>query len=348
MTTKPLFNQKNVIVLGGAGFIGSHLCNNLVKKNFVICVDDLSGGDEKNIDHLLGLSNFKFIKHDITQPLVLEERSELAGVDLRFQGIQEVYHLAALMSPKKFEETKLEVFNTNIEGTRNGLDLAVKYGGKFLLASSSVVYGKRPDDKTFFQEDYFGYVDPIGARCCYDEGKRCAESLVAIYKEKYKIDAKIARIFRVYGPNMKLNDGHMLPDFVLNALEGHDLVIHGNDDFSTSLCYVSDLVDGMKKLMDIDTDIGPVNLGNDQNYKLSYVAAKIIEIAKGISPFAKDAKITYGEELIFMTPLGLPSIVKAKEKLGWLPIITLDKGLRNMVDYVMANKDLINFKEGGI
>ncbi|MFH0856596.1 MAG: NAD-dependent epimerase/dehydratase family protein [bacterium] len=344
MTTKPLFNQKNVIVIGGAGFIGAYLCNELVKKNFVICIDDLSGGDEKNIDHLLGLPNFKFIKHDITTPLNLEERSELSGVDLKFQGIQEIYHLAALMSPKKFKETKVEIFNVNIEGTRNALDLAVKYSSKFLLSSSSVVYGKRPDDKTFFQEDYFGYVDQIGERCCYDEGKRCAESLTAIYKEKYKIDAKIARIFRTYGPKMKLNDGHMLPDFVASALEGHDLIIHGNEDFSTSLCYVTDLIDGMLKLMDMDIDIGPVNFGNDQNYKLSYIADRIIQIAKEISPLAKNAKIIYGEELVFMTPLGLPSIAKAKEKLGWLPIITLDRGLRNMVDYIMANKDLVNFR----
>ncbi len=344
MIAKPSFAQINIIVTGGAGFSGSHLCAELAKKDFVICIDDLSDGDEKNIDHLLGLENFKFIKHDIATPLILEERSELKGIDLRFQGIQEIYHMAALMSPKKFEEQQLQIFNVNVEGTRNALDLAAKYSSKFLLASSSVVYGKRPDDNTFFQEDYFGYVDPIGKRCCYDEGKRCAESLSAIYKEKYKVDVKIARIFRIYGPKMKLNDGHMLPDFVLNALEGRDLVIHGDENFSTALCYVSDLIDGMKKLMDMDIDIGPVNIGNDQNYKLTYIAEKIIGIAKEISPLAKDAKITYGEELLFMSQLGLPSITKAKEKLGWLPIITLDKGLRNMIDYVMANKDLVNFR----
>ncbi|MFH0854672.1 MAG: NAD-dependent epimerase/dehydratase family protein [bacterium] len=342
---KPLFEKKNVIVAGGAGFIGAYLCNALVKDSFVICIDDLSGGSEKNIDHLLSLDNFRFINHNLNEKLALEEKKELEDLDLPFHGIQELYHLAALTSPNNFEKQKLEIYDTNIISTRNALDLAVKYSSKFILASSSVVYGKRHDNNTFFQEDYFGYVDAIGPRACYDEGKRAAESLTSIYKEKYNLDARIARIFRVYGPKMKLNDGHMLPDFVVNALEGKDLVIHGDENFATSLCYVTDIVEAMMKMMDMDENAGPINIGSDQDYKLTYIANRIIEIAKEFSPLAKNSKIKFGDSLLFMSSLGLPSIKKAKEKLGWIPIVTLEKGLRNMVDYVMANKNIIEFRE---
>ncbi len=345
---KPIFEKNNIIVTGGAGFIGSHLCDELVKKNFVICVDNLSEGSERNIDHLLGKDNFKFIKHNMNTPLNLEEIKELAELDLRFQGIQEVYHFAALTSPSKFTKQKLEIFNANIDATRNALELAVKYKAKFIFSSSSVIYGKRPDDNTFFKEDYNGYVSTTSSRCCYDEGKRCAESLISIYQEKYKLSTRIARIFRTYGPKMKLNDGNMIPDFIVSALEGKDLVIYGDENFSTTLCYVSDIVEGIIKLKDAEDDIGPVNLGNEQIYKLNFIANKIIEIAKEYSPLTKNSKIIYKESLEFMSPLGLPAITKAKEKLGWLPIVTLEKGLRNMADYVMANKDLIDFKEGGI
>ncbi|MFH1029729.1 MAG: NAD-dependent epimerase/dehydratase family protein [bacterium] len=345
---KPNFDKKNVLVTGGAGFIGSHLCNALIKDSFVICVDDLSGGSEKNIDHLLSLDNFRFINHNLNEKLALEERKELGDVDLRFQGIQEIYHLAAITTPKDFEKKKLEIYDTNILATRNALDMAVNYGSKFVFASSSVVYGKRPDNNTFFQEDYFGYVDQISERACYDEGKRAAESLVSIYKEKFSLDVRIARLFRIYGTKMKLSDGHMLPDFVFNALEGKDLVIHGDENFATSLCYVSDIVEALIKMADMENDIGPVNLGSDQDYKLSFIARKIIEIAKEFSSEAKNAKIVYDKPLLFMSPLGLPSITKAKEQLGWLPIVTLEKGLRNMVDYVMANKNVIDFREDEI
>lgn len=341
---KPNFDKKNVIVTGGAGFIGSHLCNALVKNSFVICIDDLSGGSEKNIDHLLSLDNFRFINHDLNEKINLEEIKELSDVDLRFQGIQELYHLAAITSPKNFEKQKLEIYNANINTARNALDIAVKYGSKFLFGSSSVIYGKRPDNNTFFQEDYFGYVDPMGPRACYDESMRAAESLVSIYRERFNLDAKVARMFRVYGPNMKLNDGHMLPDFVVNALEGKDLLIHGDESFSTSLCYVSDVVEAIIKLMVLENSAGPVNLGSEQDYKLTYIADKIIEIAKEFSPQAKNAKIIFGESLLFMSPLGLPSIQKAKEQLGWIPIITLEKGLRNMIDYVMGNKNILDFR----
>ncbi|MFC1613145.1 NAD-dependent epimerase/dehydratase family protein [Patescibacteria group bacterium] len=344
MTTKPNFKQKTIIVIGGAGFIGSHLCAKLVKNNFVICVDDLSGGSEKNIDHLLSLPNFSFIKHNLNKELNLEDRVELKELDLKFQGIQEIYHLAALMSPKKFNDTKLEIINNNINVTQNALKLAVKYNGKLLFSSSSVVYGNRPDNKTFFQEDYFGYVDPIGKRCCYDEGKRCAESIVSVYKEKYKLDIKIARIFRTYGTKMSLNDGHMIPDFVLNALNGKDLVIYGNNNFRTSLCYVTDIIDGIIEFMNLEKDVGPVNFGSDQDYKLEDIANKIIEIAKQISPSAEKSKIVYEDALEFMIPLGLPSIAKAKEHLRWLPIVTLDTGLKSMIDYVMANKNAMDFR----
>lgn len=342
MPTKIEFKKKNIIIIGGAGFIGSWLCKELIKHdNLIICIDDLSGGSEKNIDQLLSMPDFRFIKHNMNEKINLEDEKDLGDIDFKFQGIQEIYHLAALMSPRKFEETKLDNFLTNIESTKNALDLAVKYKSKFLFTSSSVVYGKRPNDKTFFQEDYFGYVDPISPRSCYDEGKRAAESLVSIYHEKYNLETKIARIFRTYGPGMNIKEGHMLPDFVLSALDGKPLTIHGDENFSTSLCYVTDIVDGIIKLMDQNNNIGPINLGSDQDYNLTHIAEKIIKIAEEFSPLAKNSSIVYGNSLLFMTPLGLPSIAKAKEKLGWLPIMTLEKGLRNLIDYITANKDLL-------
>jgi len=344
---KVFTKKKTVIVIGGAGFIGSHLCDELIKKCFVVCIDNLEEGSERNIDHLLSVADFKFIKHDMNEPINLEERSELQGIDFKFHGIGEVYHLAALTSPKKFKNAKLKIFDTSFLATKNALEMAAKYKAKFFLASSSVIYGKRPDDKTFFQEDYYGYVDPMGVRCCYDEGKRCAESLAAIFKEKFSMDVRIARIFRTFGTKMKLRDGRMLPDFVFNALDGSDLVIYGDESFSTSLCYVSDIVEGIIKLMELDSNIGPVNLGSDQNYKLTYIAERIIKITGQFLPLAQKSKIIFKPELEFMTPLGLPSIYKAKEKLGWIPIVTLDKGLTRMVDYIMANKNLINMETMG-
>ncbi|OGY43518.1 MAG: hypothetical protein A3J62_02265 [Candidatus Buchananbacteria bacterium RIFCSPHIGHO2_02_FULL_38_8] len=334
MPLKPIFEKKNILVTGGAGFIGSHLCDELVKKNKVICLDNFISGDEKNIDHLLQNPNFQFIKHDITEQLELENLRELERFRVKFQGVQEIYHLACPTSPKNFENTTIETVLANSLGTKNALDLAVKYKSKFLLASSSVVYGPRDPKNTFFKEDYFGIVNQLSPRACYDEGKRFAETIVNTYHHAFNLDTKIARIFRTYGPRMKLQDGQMLPDFVFNALEDKALVIFGDQKFSSSFCHVSDVVQGLIKLMK-SGEAGPINFGSDLEYKLVDVAKKVIELTSSKS------KIVFEKPLLFMTPLGLPDITLAKERLGWFPIVLLEEGIRGAIDYFKAYKSII-------
>lgn len=338
MAAKPIFDQKNVLVTGGAGFIGSHLCDELVKTAKVICVDNFSSGDERNIDHLLANPNFVFLKVDLTEPLDLERRPELERFRVRFQGIQEIYHLAVPTSPQRFEAMRLQTVLANSLAVKHALDLAVKYQAKVLHASSVVIYGPRREDLRVFAENYFGYVDPIGPRSCYDEGKRYAETLVATYREVYRLETKIARIFRTYGSRMRLNDGQMLPDFVQNALAGKDLVIYGAQDFSSSFCHVSDLISGLVKFMR-SGEPGPINLGSDLEYQLVDVAHKIIELTQSRSG------ITFAESLLFMSPQGLPDISLAREKLGWFPVLMLEDGLKELIAYTKANKPLVGMEQ---
>lgn len=334
MPTKAIFEKKNVIVTGGAGFIGSHLCDELVKKNKVICIDNFISGEEANIDHLLQNPDFQFVKHDINEPVNLEDLPELEKFQVKFQGVQEIYHLACPTSPKDFEKTKIETILTNSVGTRNILELAVKYKSKFILASSSVVYGPRSSQNPYFTEGHKGIVDQLSPRACYDEGKRFAESLTTTYGDFYGIDAKIVRVFRTYGPRMKLKTGQMLPDFVYNALEGEDLVIYGDESFSTSLCHVSDIVQGMMKIMK-SGETGPFNLGSDLEYKLVDVAKKIINLTDSKS------KIVFKKPLLFMSPLGLPDISLIKDRIGWFPVVLLEDGIKGAIDYFRAHKSIV-------
>ncbi len=317
MADTPIFDQKNILVTGGAGFIGSHLCDALVKTAKVICVDNFISGDERNIDHLLANSNFVFLRADVTAPLELEERSDLERFRVKFQGLQEIYHLACPTSPKAFESRRVETALANSLAVKNVLDLAVKYRAKLLHASSAVIYGPRRDDLNVVREDYYGYVDPLSPRACYDEGKRFAETLVSTYREVRHLDAKIARIFRTYGSRMKLNDGQMLPDFAIAALDGRDLVIYGDESFSSTFCHVTDLVSGLVKFMR-SGELGPINFGSDLEYRLVDVANKIIELT------ASASRVTFQERLLFMSPLALPDITLARERLGWFPVTMLE------------------------
>jgi len=334
MATKAIFEKKNILVTGGAGFIGSHLCDELVKKNKVICIDNFISGDEANIDHLLQNPDFQFIKHDVNKPINLEKLKELEKFQVRFQGLQEIYHLACPTSPKDFEKTRVETVLTNSVGVRNILDLAVKYKSKFILASSSVVYGSRNPKISRFKEDYLGIVDQLSPRACYDEGKRFTETLTSTYGQVYNLNTKIVRIFRTYGSRMKLKTGRMLPDFVHNALDNKDLVIYGDEDFSSSFCHVSDIVQGMIKMMK-SGESGPMNLGSDLEYKIADVAKKVIEMTDSKS------KIVFKKPLLFMTPLGLPDISLAKERFGWFPVILLEEGIKGAIDYFRAHKAIL-------
>ncbi|MBI5655075.1 GDP-mannose 4,6-dehydratase [Candidatus Uhrbacteria bacterium] len=332
------YDKKNVLVTGGAGFIGSYLCEHLLKDSRVICVDNFVTSQESNIDHLLKNQDFEFIRHDFNTPFDPEIFPELARFKIKFQGIQEIYHLACPTSPKKFDQFKIQTLLANSQAVKNALDLAVRYHAKIQLASASVVYGPRKPDNSPYKEDDYGMVNALSPRACYDEGKRYAETMFETYRQVYKLETKIARIFRTYGPRMPLYDGQMVPDFITDALDNKDLIIYGDETFKTSLTYVSDIVDAMVKLMAAPADIGPVNLGSDLDMPLVDVAQRVIEMTGSTS------RITFEPPLLFMSQLGLPDITKAKEKLGWLPLVRLDEGLKRAIDYTVAHKSLLGFK----
>lgn len=335
MPEKPIFEKKNILVTGGAGFIGSFLCERLLKDNKIVCVDNFITSEENNIAHLLKDTNFEFIKADINEPLDLEQYPELERFKLKFQGFQEVYHLACPTSAKKFEEYRHQTLLSNSVGLRNALDIAVKYKAKFFHASTSVIYGPRPDDGHLFKESEYGLFDHLTPRSCYDEGKRWAETMVHTYRQVHGLDARIGRIFRTYGPRMLLNDGQMIPDFIMNALDGRDLVIYGDENFRTSLIFVTDVVDAMVKLMSMPKDPGIVNIGSDYDIKLVDVAKRIIDLTNSSS------KIAFEPPLLFMTQLGLPDLTRGKEQLAWLPLVSLEQGLKRSIEYTVAHRGLI-------
>ncbi len=337
MPNKPIFEKKNVLVTGGAGFIGSHLCEDLIKDGArVICVDDFSSSIERNIDMLLKHPDFQFIKADITKPLDLETFPELEAFKIPFQGIQEIYHLACPTAIKKFDAMKVHTLKTNSTGTIRILDIAEKYESRVVFGSSSVVYGGRSEGQLFFEETHEGIVDHMSPRAVYDEGKRFSESACVAYHQGRGVDVRIARIFRTYGPRMPLFDGHLIPDFIIDALEGKPLTIYGDEHFKTSLVYVDDVVDGLVKLMGIEENPGPVNLGSDVDLLMVDVANTILGHTESKS------EVSFAPPLPFLTELGLPRIQKARDVLGWLPLVRLEDGLRETVEDVRANRILLS------
>jgi len=337
MSQKFIFDKKNILVIGGAGFIGSHLCEKLLEDYKVICVDNFSSGTERNIDHLLADANFKFIKYDMVKPLVLEDYSELADFRIEFQGVQEIYNLACPTSPKNFEKNRIANLIANSYVLKNGLDLALRYQAKFLHFSSSVVYGGRLDDNHRVSEEEIGLIDMLSQRCSYDEGKRFAESMVKTYRDVYSLDTKIIRLFRTFGPRMPLGEGHMIPDFIEAALEDAEILIHGDSSFSSSYCYVKDVVSGAIKMMDSDCQ-DPINIGSDINLNIVDIAKKIIAMLES------ESQISFGDSLLFMSPLSLPNISKARQLLSWMPLTTLENGLQSTIDDLRASKGLKSVK----
>lgn len=334
MPQKVIFDKKNVLVAGGAGFIGSHLCDELIKTCKVICIDNFSSGSEKNIDHLLANPDFVFINHDLSEPLDLEARPELKKFKIEFQGLQEVYNLACPISPRRFLENRLNILLANSFVVKNLLDYAVRYEAKFMQFSSSVVYGNRQTSQNLqVKEEDLGVVDNLSERSAYDEGERFAETMVFNYRQIYGIDAKIVRVFRTYGPRMELNDDQMIPDMVLNALNNQDLVIFGGPEFSSSFCYIDDIIDGSLKVMNSSLT-GPINLGSDVDVKLADLAAMIIAAA------GSQSKIVHAETKLFMSELLLPDIHKARNELNWMPVVTLENGIKKTVFALRANTQL--------
>lgn len=330
---RAIFDKKNILVAGGAGFIGSHICDELVKESKVICIDSFLTGEERNIDHLLADPNFEFIKHDINEPIDLESLPELQKFKIQFQGIQEIYNLACPNSPFNFKKNIVNTLLTNSLGTKNLLDMSLKYEAKFLHFSSSVVYGKRKEGDKKVEEKDLGEVDLLSERSSYDEGKRFAETMVYNYRNFYNIDAKIIRLFRTYGPRMKLDDGNMIPDFISKALDNKTVEVPCDENFYSSFCYVSDVVDAAIKMIESDSS-GPINIGSDVKVSVFDLAHKIVK-ALGSS---SEVKKTAGH--FFITPLPMPDITKSREELGWLPIQTLDKGLEVTINDLRANKGI--------
>lgn len=338
MPKQVIFEKKNVLVAGGAGFIGSHLCDELVKTCKVICVDNFSSSSERNIDHLLSNPDFVFINHDITKPFNWVDFPELKKFKLEFQGLQEIYNLACPMSPRKFLDNRLATLAANSVGLFNLLDLALASKAQFMQFSSSVVYGPRKNgaDNHKVSEGELGIIDHLSSRSSYDEGKRFAETLVANYHDIFGLETKIIRLFRVYGPRMELDDDQMIPDFINNALDGKDLIIFGDDSFSSSFCYVEDAVDAAIKLMG-SKQSGPVNIGSDVDINLTDLAMMIIQKTNS------ESKIVYDNARLFVSELVLPDIRLARESLGWMPVVTLQNGLDKTIFALQAQKRLRGF-----
>ena len=304
--------MKRVLVTGGAGFLGSHLCDKLVKQaDEVICVDNLFTGSKDNIKHLLSEPNFEFIRHDITQPLYIE--------------VDQIYNLACPASPPHYQYNPIKTAKTSVLGALNMLGLAKRVKARILQASTSEVYG---DPQVHPQpESYRGYVNPIGIRSCYDEGKRMAETLFFDYHRQNNVDIRVVRIFNTYGPRMDPNDGRVVSNFIVQALKGKDITIYGNGKQTRSFCYVDDLIDGMYRMMNTDDFTGPVNLGNPGEFTMLELAQMVIEITNSTS------KIVYmplpSDDPVQRKPI----IDLAYEKLSWKPDIALNEGLKRTVEY---------------
>jgi len=304
--------MKKVLVTGGAGFIGSHLCQRLLEKNNVICVDNLISGSRKNIKDLEKDKNFRFLKHDIVKPLKVDGK------------IDEIYNLACSASPADFPKLPIEILLTSSVGVKNMLDLAVKHKARFLHTSSSEVYG---DPKEHPQkESYWGNVNPIGLRSCYDEGKRFAESLIENYRKKYNLETKIVRVFNTYGPKMRPDDGRVISNLITQALKGKDLTVYGEGTQTRSFCYISDMVEGILKMME-SSEPGPINLGNPDEYRVLDLAKKIIALTSSKS------KITFRPLPQDNPTRRKPDITLAKKKLGWNPKIPFEEGLKQTIEY---------------
>ncbi len=335
MSKQVIFDKKNVLVAGGAGFVGSHLCDELIKTCKVICVDNFVSGSERNIDHLLANPDFAFINHDLSKPLDLEGHADLKKFKIEFQGIQEIYNLACPMSPRRFLANRLATLMANSYVVKNLLDLALKYNAKFLQFSSSVVYGPRNTDNPELKvtEKDLGRVDNLSERSAYDEGKRFAETIVANYRSLYNLDTKIIRLFRIYGPRMEQDDDQMIPDFINNALENKEIIIPGDENFSSSFCYIEDALDAVMKIM--TTDIaGPLNIGSDVDVKLN----ALVDLIK--KETGSESLVRHEVSPLFISELVLPDIRQAKNNLNWMPVVTLANGLKKTIFDIQANKRL--------
>jgi UDP-glucuronate decarboxylase len=305
--------MKRILVTGGAGFLGSHLCERLLSEgNDVICLDNYFTGQKRNVTHLIGNPYFELVRHDVTTPYFVE--------------VDEIYNLACPASPVHYQYNPIKTVKTSVMGAINMLGLAKRIKAKVLQASTSEVYGDPEQHPQ--QESYWGHVNPIGPRACYDEGKRCAETLFVNYHQQNNVRIKIIRIFNTYGPRMHPNDGRVVSNFIVQALQGRDITIYGDGKQTRSFQYVDDLVEGMIRMMGSREEFtGPVNLGNPGEFTMLELAEKVIKLTKS------NSKIVF-QPLPADDPMQRkPDISLAKKELDWEPKINLEEGLGRTIDY---------------
>jgi UDP-glucuronate decarboxylase len=304
--------RKRILVTGGAGFLGSHLCEKLLGLNHeVVCLDNFFTSARRNIEHLLDDNRFELIRHDVTEPITIE--------------VDEIYHLACPASPIHYQRNPVRTIRTAVHGTQNMLDMAREVKARILIASTSEVYG---DPKEHPQrEEYWGHVNPIGPRACYDEGKRCAETLTVSYARQFDVQTRIVRIFNTYGPRMHENDGRVVSNFVLQALRNEPITMYGEGMQTRSFCYVSDLLEGLVRLLATPEDPGPVNIGNPSERTIRNLAELAI-------------KLTGSSSTLRCEPLPVddptrrcPDITKARKLLGWEPRVSIEDGLSHTIAY---------------
>jgi len=305
--------MKRILITGGAGFLGSHLCERLLSDgNDIICLDNFFTGDKNNIAHLFGIPHFELIRHDIINPIYLE--------------VEEIYNLACPASPVHYQYNPIKTIKTNIMGVINILGIAKRTKAKVLQASTSEIYG---DPEVHPQnESYWGKVNPIGIRSCYDEGKRAAECLMMDYRRQNAVNTKIVRIFNTYGPRMAINDGRVVSNFIIQAIQNKNITVYGDGSHTRSFCYVDDMIEGLIKMMNSADDFyGPVNIGNPREFTILELAQTVIRLTKS------DSKIEF-----FPLPADdpvqrKPDITLAEEKIFWSPKINLEEGLSRTIEY---------------
>jgi UDP-glucuronate decarboxylase len=305
--------MKKILVTGGAGFLGSHLCDVLIKEgNDVLCVDNFYTGNKENVKHLIENPHFELMRHDITFPLYVE--------------VDQIYNLACPASPKHYQFDPVQTTKTSVHGAINMLGLAKRLNARILQASTSEVYG---DPEIHPQkEDYWGRVNPIGVRSCYDEGKRCAETLFFDYWRQCQVDIKVIRIFNTYGPRMSIDDGRVVSNFIVQALRGEDITIYGDGNQTRSFCFVDDLISGMIKMMATPRGVtGPINIGNPIEFTILELAKKVITLTNS------KAKLVFKPLPQDDPKQRQPNIEKANEHLSWKPNISLENGLEKTINY---------------
>lgn len=305
--------MKKILVTGGAGFLGSHLCERLLNEgNDVLCVDNFFTGSKQNVAHLMSNPYFEVMRHDVTMPLYVE--------------VDEIYNLACPASPIHYQFDPVQTTKTSVHGAINMLGLAKRVKAKIFQASTSEVYG---DPEIHPQtEDYWGRVNPVGIRSCYDEGKRCAETLFFDYNRQHDLEIKVARIFNTYGPRMHPNDGRVVSNFIVQALKGEDITIYGSGEQTRSFCYVDDLIDGFVRLMNTTPDItGPINLGNPGEFTMLELAESVLRLV------GSKSKLTFKPLPQDDPRQRQPNISLAKDRLGWEPKVNLEDGLKETITY---------------